>query len=501
MKFTKKANSDNLKANDFWKVLVVDDEESVHTVTEIVLKTFHFKDKKIKIIDAYSAKEAREILKENSDISLVLLDVVMETNEAGLELVKYIRKELNNKEIRIVIRTGQPGIAPEEKVIVDYDINDYKEKTELTSSRLLTTVYAAIRSYQDICSVKQLQKDKLKNYEQTLYTLVDLIEKRGNYTAGHTKRVAKYCVLIAKAMEKFNQTEIDVLFRAAMLHDIGKIVTPDTVLLKPGKLNELEYKLIQEHLNTGYEILSQIDMYAQLAEIMHCHHERCDGKGYPRGLQGDEIPVFGQIMIVADAFDAMTTNRIYKKKKSLKEALEELEELSAKQFHPEIVKYAKIALSNIGNLDEINQVPHTQIEEERFAYFFKDFLTGAYNENYLNTILSQGDDSHQYINLINLHNFSSFNKKHGWKNGDIFLKEIVIFLRKQYSNTLIFRIQGDDFVIVSKNHIEIEAEYLNNIKLIKNSEIWISVKHLHFKEENITSTQALEQLLSNASYE
>lgn len=496
MKFAKKDITQKSQSNEYWKVLVVDDEKSVHTVTKIVLDTFIFDDKKIEILDAYSALEAKEILKEHSDIALILLDVVMETNEAGLDLVKYIRNEIKNLDVRIVIRTGQPGVAPEEKVIQEYDINDYKDKTELTSTKLFSTVYTSLRSYQNIINIVKLQQDKLKNFEQTLYSLVDLIEKRDNYTAGHTKRVAHYCVLIANEMGLAHK-EVDTLYRAAMLHDVGKIVIPDTILLNPSRLNKLEYKLIQEHLEIGYELLSSIDMYAELAEIMRCHHERYDGSGYPRGLKADEIPLLGQIMMVADSFDAMTTNRIYKKKKSLEVAMAELEELSGTQYHPEIVQHAKNALQNVGNLDEINQAPHSKLEEERFAYFFKDFLTGAYNENYLNMVLSQEHQKYKYIYSINLHNFSNFNKENGWKSGDTLLKELVKFLQENYPTSFIFRVEGDDFVVMTQENSKITVEVLQNSDLIKESILRVSVKEYQLDETNSDSDKILGEILSS----
>ena len=495
MKFAKKNTPKKSYSSECWKVLVVDDEKSVHIVTKIVLDTFSFDNKKIEILDAYSALEAKEILKEHSNIALILLDVVMETDEAGLDLVRYIRNEIKNSDVRIVIRTGQPGVAPEEKVIQEYDINDYKDKTELTSTKLFSTVYTSLRSYQNIKNIIKLQLEKSKNFEQTLYSLVDLIEKRDSYTAGHTKRVAHYCVLIANEMGLADK-EVDALYRSAMLHDVGKIVIPDTILLNPSNLNKLEYSLIQEHLEIGYELLSSIDMYSELAEIMRCHHERYDGSGYPRGLKADEIPILSQIMMVADSFDAMTTSRIYKKKKSLDVAMLELEELSGTQYHPEIVKHAKIALQNIGNLDNINQTPHTRLEEERFAYFFKDFLTSAYNENYLNMILSQEQQEYRYLYSINLHNFSAYNRENGWKSGDTILKNIVEFLHENYPQSSIFRIQGDDFVVMLQENIKITVEVLQNSDLIKNSTLRVSVKEYELHETNDGSKKILEEILS-----
>jgi putative nucleotidyltransferase with HDIG domain/diguanylate cyclase (GGDEF)-like protein len=484
--FTAKIKQNFINKKDNWKILVIDDDESIHAMTKITLSTFSFCDKGIYQLDAFNISQAKDILKENCDIALVLLDVVLQGNESGLEIVKYIRGELSNKKIRIVIRTGQPGVAPEEKIIKEYDINDYKEKTELTNIKFFTTVYASIRSYKDMCDLEKLQIEKLQNFEQTLYSMTDLAEKRDSYTAGHSKRVAKYSVLVAKAIGTFSEKDLNRLHKAGMLHDIGKIVTPDTILLKPGHLNTLEYKLIQDHINVGYNILSKVSIYKDLAEIMHYHHERCDGKGYPRGLRGDEIPLLGQIMIVADAFDAMTTNRIYKKKKSVEAALKEIEELSGKQFHPQITKYAKIALEGIVIEKEIDQNPHTLIEKERFAYFFKDYLTGVYNKEYLNTVLFEQDTSYKCFNKINLHNFSNLNKEKGWEEGDKFLKNIAKFLQTYYSDALVFRVQGDDFIVVNNNHAQIKSDFLNEIDFVKNSKITISINHIDTNKKDFS---------------
>jgi len=137
-----------------WNILIVDDEPEVHHITTVTLSQFKFDNHSIKFLHAYSAKEACEVLSQHSDIALVLLDVVMETDNAGLDVVKFIRDELKNNAVRIVLRTGQPGQAPEDDVVENYDINDYKDKTELTSQKLRTLIRASLRSYRDIGSLE-----------------------------------------------------------------------------------------------------------------------------------------------------------------------------------------------------------------------------------------------------------------------------------------------------------------------------------------------------------
>ncbi|HYD29435.1 MAG TPA: DUF3369 domain-containing protein [Azospirillaceae bacterium] len=137
-----------------WKMLVVDDDREVHSITKLVLADFSYKGRQAEFLSAYSAAEAAEILAREEDIAVILLDVVMETDDAGLRLVHHIREILRNRHVRIILRTGQPGQAPERDVIVNYDINDYKAKTELTAQKLFTTTVAALRSYEDIMTIE-----------------------------------------------------------------------------------------------------------------------------------------------------------------------------------------------------------------------------------------------------------------------------------------------------------------------------------------------------------
>ena len=133
-----------------WKIAVIDDDPAVHDGTRFALCDYRLNGQGLEIISAYSADEGRELMREHPDIAVVLLDVVMETDNAGLDLVQFIRNELKNETVRIILRTGQPGQAPERRVIVDYDINDYKAKTELTADKLFTSLTAALRSYQQL---------------------------------------------------------------------------------------------------------------------------------------------------------------------------------------------------------------------------------------------------------------------------------------------------------------------------------------------------------------
>jgi response regulator RpfG family c-di-GMP phosphodiesterase len=141
-----------------WKLLVVDDEEDVHHVTRLVLGRFRFEGRPICLLAAYSAAEARVVLASHPDIAVILLDVVMETDDAGLLLVQHLREGLNNHNVRIILRTGQPGQAPEHDVVMRYDINDYRAKTELTADKLCTSVTSALRAWRDIRALDQSRR-------------------------------------------------------------------------------------------------------------------------------------------------------------------------------------------------------------------------------------------------------------------------------------------------------------------------------------------------------
>ena len=169
-----------------YKLLIVDDEENVHKITEIALKSMDFVSFDIKIISAYSGKEARKILKQQPDIAMALVDVVMETPEAGLELVNYIRHKLKNQDIRLIIRTGQANSFPHIDVVKRYDINDFKEKTELTLERLYTTIRSSIKQYQQIKELKrqhdEVYRQLTTNPVTKLPNRLKLIEQISSYT-------------------------------------------------------------------------------------------------------------------------------------------------------------------------------------------------------------------------------------------------------------------------------------------------------------------------------
>jgi len=472
-----------------WKVVIIDDEEDIHTITKMALKRFTLDDRGLTFLHAYSAEEGKKILAKEADVALIFLDVVMETDDAGLMLAKWLREDLDNHFSRIVLRTGQPGQAPEEQVIVDYDINDYKEKTELNRTKLFTTVFTALRAYRDIikieeariyqeiyrsglervisstsnvleqrtlqqffsgllqqvvsllrndqasallqitgigaiysendyriiaqisddsgddaidseiyqylnkaienkCSIYEdnilvgyfpsqgdkvsllflkgiqhlncidrkllevfsgnvslafdnllLNKEIIDTQEDLIYRLGDVVESRSNEAGNHIRRMAEVSHLIAMKLG-LPPKECDLLKQAAPMHDIGKVATPDAVLLKPGRLDDAEMTIMKDHPSIGYNILhgSKRPILQTAAIISQQHHEKFNGEGYPQGLAGEDIHIFARIVAVADVFDALTHKRCYKEAWSIEEVLKVMNESSGNHFDPNVLK-------------------------------------------------------------------------------------------------------------------------------------------------------------------
>ncbi len=241
-----------------WKILIVDDEEDIHSVTRIALKGFTFRGKPIEFYDAYSAAGAEKILKEHSDIALILLDVVMETTNAGLDLVKVIREKLGNKVTQIILRTGQPGQAPEREVIVSYEINDYKTKTELTSFKLFTVALASLRAYESIQQIGRLNEE----FKQEI-----------------NRRIRKEQVLVY-AKEKAEKAEQQ---KSVFLQQMSeKIQGPLNMILDSSdairnevkdQVNENIRQLFDDMNYSGKEIIRAIQMIADFSELQSLNYE------------------------------------------------------------------------------------------------------------------------------------------------------------------------------------------------------------------------------------
>ena len=185
----------------------------------------------------------------------------------------------------------------------------------------------------------QINHKKQKLFLSTTTALAAAIDAKDHYTHGHTGRVTNLSLGIAKILSRkhnLSQKFMDNLYIASLLHDIGKIGVPESILNKPGPLNEEERKKMQEHSVIGTTILQPISELEEAISTVKYHHEKYDGTGYPEGLKGEQIPLSAAIVAAADAFDAMTSDRPYRRALSKEEAIKEVERQSGKQFHPEV---------------------------------------------------------------------------------------------------------------------------------------------------------------------
>lgn len=174
-------------------------------------------------------------------------------------------------------------------------------------------------------------------YDETLEALGAALDLRDTETPGHSRRVTRYSRQIARAQGCSNE-DLEQIARGSWLHDVGKMAIPDAILFKPGRLSEEETAVMQTHARIGYDLVCRIAFLAPAAEIILTHHERYDGAGYPQGLVRDEIPLGARIFAVADALDALTSDRPYRRALPLARARREIEQESGRQFDPQVVR-------------------------------------------------------------------------------------------------------------------------------------------------------------------
>ena len=249
-------------ANGTWKVLVVDDEEEVHAVTKLVLADFSYENKRLLFLHAYSGREARELIAEHPDTAIIFLDVVMEKNDAGLDVVRHIREELKNSFVRIILRTGQPGQAPAEQGRIEYDINDYKEKTELTAQKLFTTMVASLRSYRDILTIEANRKGLEKIIDAA--TSICRLRSVTNLASGvltqlvailHLSENALYCrtsgIAVANIQGSFKMLAATGVYESYLDAEVGGDL-PAKVLAYVQQATALKQSICQDNRYIGY---------------------------------------------------------------------------------------------------------------------------------------------------------------------------------------------------------------------------------------------------------
>ena len=327
------------------RILIVDDENYVRTVMGTMLSRSGYATTLVA-----SGQEALDHLEADPRCDLVLSDMMMSGMD-GMALLENIRRRRPDLPIVMVTAVHDIGIAMGSirSGAYDYLLKPFeREQLLATVSRALdhsrvvrqNAVYK--HNLEQLVTARtdmlhQAMRDLERSYDITLEALGDSLDLRDAETEGHSKRVTAYTIALAR-VNGMTPSQLRVIARGAFLHDIGKIAIPDSILLKPGPLDEQEQAVMREHCNRGYQMLRKIPFLAEASEIVYTHQERYDGSGYPRGLKGKHIPLGSRIFAIADTLDAITSDRPYRRSKSLEAAREEIVRCANTQFDPEMVE-------------------------------------------------------------------------------------------------------------------------------------------------------------------
>lgn len=353
----------------------------------------------------------------------------------------------------------------------------------IVSRFFLTTKYNYYKSAQDVIrhekevaelknKEEKMEQQRKQSEEMTLLlvkTLSDTIEAKDEYTIGHSKRVSEYSEMIATKMG-LPEEEVSRIKYAATLHDIGKIGVPDTILNKPLRLTNEEYEIIKTHSSIGADLLKNIDIISYTSDIARHHHERYDGKGYPEGIKGEEISVGARIVAIADSFDAMNSERIYRRPLERKTIIEEIVKNKGTQFDPQIADVF-LELLNSGVIDDISKTENIEAEtndtenvmneeaEKLFSAVVQtmissnasastDLLTGLMlRSSGEEHIVEMMKDKPGALIFCDMDNLKTINDRFGHKAGDKALKILGEVIGGYGSAGVACRIGGDEFLL------------------------------------------------------
>ena len=305
-------------------ILLVDDEENNLQLLKRTLRG------KYEILTAKNGKEALDIIDtRGDDISLVVTDQRM-PEMVGTEFLKQITK--TNPNIVKILLTGQSDTEIMVESINDCQIYQYMLKP-FDPVDLEETVRNGINKYDLTTNNSTMMKDLKELFYKTIKSIASALDAKDPYTHGHSLRVTLYSLILAKELGLDDNT-LEEIETAGLLHDIGKVGIPQNILCKPGKLTDEEFEIMKSHPEQGEKIVKNIKKLSIISNWLKTHHERWDGKGYPTGLKGEEIPVSARIIALADTYDAMTSTRSYRVALSHDVAIAEIQKCAGSQFDP-----------------------------------------------------------------------------------------------------------------------------------------------------------------------
>lgn len=342
------------KENNKHTILIVDDEvNNLQFLKRTLRKNYH-------ILTASSGAEALQVVRqEGQNISLIISDQRMPVM-TGTEFLAEISGEYPN--IVKMLLTGYADIEAMIDGVNKCNLFQYISKP-INPADLEVIIRNGIEAYELTLSKNTLLNDLRELFFTTIKAISNALDAKDTYTHGHSHRVTMYSLILAKELN-LEENLLEEIETAGLLHDIGKIGIPEDILCKAGKLTDEEYVIIQQHAPGGKKILNTIPGLSKVALWISCHHEKWDGKGYPNGLKDEEIPLASRILAVADTYDAMTSNRSYRKGLPHEVAVEELKRCSGTQFDPQIIevflrsedKFREAALDPIKVYDDYSRL-------------------------------------------------------------------------------------------------------------------------------------------------
>lgn len=340
----------NFAREDKHTILIVDDEENN---LQLLRRTFR---NKYNILMAHNGLEALDVVKQHGDeISLIVSDQKMPVME-GTEFFKKVRE--TNPQIIKILLTGHVDTDILVAAINDCDLYQYILKP-FEPEELKIAVDNGIQKYSMANNNKVYYQELKELFYKTIRAISNALDTKDSYTNGHSLRVTLYSMIIAKELNLSPEymEEIEI---AGLLHDIGKIAMPKSILCKNGKLTDEEFLVMKSHPVRGEKIVINIKKLQKISEWVKAHHEKWDGNGYPDGLKGEEIPLAGRIIALADTYDAMTSTRPYRTALSHETAVSEIRRCSGTQFDPNL---AEIFVRVADKIDAARRNPEEYYKE------------------------------------------------------------------------------------------------------------------------------------------
>ncbi|MCM1039261.1 MAG: diguanylate cyclase [Ruminococcus sp.] len=433
-------------------ILMVDDDRMNLVTAQQLLK------EEYKVVGVNSGKQAFKYLRQYKP-DLILLDIFM-PEIGGFEVMQILQEDAAWRKIPVIFLTADRKTETEAECfrVGAYDFITKPFDPRIMLNRIRRTI--ELDGYRR--DLQRRLEEKTREVErvtiQAITTVANTIDAKDDYTKGHSLRVAYYSETLARKIG-WSEEEVQNIHYVALLHDIGKIGVPDSVLNKPFKLTNVEFDLIKNHTIMGAEILKDIKMFPNVSIGAKYHHERYDGKGYPDGLKGEEIPLVARLIGIVDSYDAMTSNRVYRKRLQDKTVRQELEKGRGTQFDPYLVDQFMELLEegsmqqNIPEEDMVMPIFNSDkiyggvTKEETGLDSKLDYLTGLLGreqgEKEITESLRNGSGCFM---MIDLDNFKQVNEDYGHLTGDYVLKLVADMLKDVSEKDIVCRMGGDEFL-------------------------------------------------------